>query len=98
MQLPMPPTVPVPVLLGSDAVPDIGDYHELGAEFLDLARKIDSPEIRAIYLSLASGYHKLAQFHEQIRPIVDAANGVEIDSAWASGDPAERGTLEPPVR
>jgi hypothetical protein len=58
---------------------DESDLIELSEDYLSRAHRISNPELRVIYLSIASGYQKLARFHEQIQPLVRTANRAQRD-------------------
>lgn len=47
-------------------------YRQRGAELARRAQRIEAPEVRLIYLGLAAGYDRLAQFRERVDPRTDA--------------------------
>ena len=45
-------------------------YYERATNYRELAEQATRPELRPVYLHLAAGYDRLAQFHEDVRVLL----------------------------
>ena len=45
-------------------------YYERATNYRELAEQATRPELKPVYLHLAAGYDRLAQFHEDVRVLL----------------------------